>query len=308
MTGEDLLARAFLHETDHLNGTLYINHISPLKRDLIRRKIRKLAKGRRVELRRDPVRRRVSWARRVAVPTLERGRGGTRSGRGRTRSRIGPKGRGQQFAMSAREGSGVAAWASGPSAGANSAARRGGTCSRALDAEVMVVVGYGQIIPQAIIDLPPHRNHQRTRVAAAEISRRGADPVGDRERRNVTGVTTMQIDAGLDTGDMLLQSRDGDRAGRDSRGIIGRGWRRWAPICWFRHWQALRIERFVPEPRTTLKQRGLPILKREDGLIDWDSTAFEIHNRIARDSARGRALIPHSASRGCISGARNRMI
>jgi peptide deformylase len=43
-TGEDLLARAFLHETDHLDGKLYINHISALKRDLIRRKIRKLVK------------------------------------------------------------------------------------------------------------------------------------------------------------------------------------------------------------------------------------------------------------------------
>ncbi len=45
MAGEDLLARAFLHETDHLNGRLYITHISALKRDLIRRKIRKLAKA-----------------------------------------------------------------------------------------------------------------------------------------------------------------------------------------------------------------------------------------------------------------------
>ena len=45
MTGEDLLARAFLHETDHLTGRLYITHISPLKRDLIRRKIRKLQKA-----------------------------------------------------------------------------------------------------------------------------------------------------------------------------------------------------------------------------------------------------------------------
>ena len=44
-TGEDLLARAFLHETDHLNGRLYISHVSPLKRDLIRRKIRKLQKA-----------------------------------------------------------------------------------------------------------------------------------------------------------------------------------------------------------------------------------------------------------------------
>jgi len=45
MIGEELLARAFLHETDHLNGRLYISHISPLKRDLIRRKIRKLQKA-----------------------------------------------------------------------------------------------------------------------------------------------------------------------------------------------------------------------------------------------------------------------
>ena len=44
-TGEDLLARAFLHETDHLNGKLYISHVSALKRDLIKRKIRKLAKA-----------------------------------------------------------------------------------------------------------------------------------------------------------------------------------------------------------------------------------------------------------------------
>ncbi len=45
MTGEDLLARAFLHEIDHLNGRLYISHVSVLKRDLIKRKIRKLAKA-----------------------------------------------------------------------------------------------------------------------------------------------------------------------------------------------------------------------------------------------------------------------
>ena len=44
-TGEDLLARAFLHETDHLNGKLYISHISALKRDLIKRKIKKMVKA-----------------------------------------------------------------------------------------------------------------------------------------------------------------------------------------------------------------------------------------------------------------------
>jgi peptide deformylase len=43
-TGEELLARAFLHETDHLNGKLYISHISALKRDLMKRRIKKLMK------------------------------------------------------------------------------------------------------------------------------------------------------------------------------------------------------------------------------------------------------------------------
>jgi len=44
-TGEGLLARAFLHETDHLRGKLYIHRVSALKRDLIRRKVKKLQKA-----------------------------------------------------------------------------------------------------------------------------------------------------------------------------------------------------------------------------------------------------------------------
>ena len=44
-TGEELLARAFLHETDHLNGKLYITHISGLKRDFMKRKIKKLMRA-----------------------------------------------------------------------------------------------------------------------------------------------------------------------------------------------------------------------------------------------------------------------
>ncbi len=44
-TGEELLARALMHETDHLYGKLYISHISALKRDLMKRKIRKLIKA-----------------------------------------------------------------------------------------------------------------------------------------------------------------------------------------------------------------------------------------------------------------------
>jgi peptide deformylase len=45
LAGEELLARAFLHEIDHLNGVLFIAHLSALKRDIIRRKIKKLQKA-----------------------------------------------------------------------------------------------------------------------------------------------------------------------------------------------------------------------------------------------------------------------
>ena len=45
LSGEELLARAFQHEIDHLNGKLFINHLSALKRDIIRRKIKKLQKA-----------------------------------------------------------------------------------------------------------------------------------------------------------------------------------------------------------------------------------------------------------------------
>ena len=45
MTGEELLARAFCHETDHLNGRLFLSHLSVLKRDLIARRIRKKIKA-----------------------------------------------------------------------------------------------------------------------------------------------------------------------------------------------------------------------------------------------------------------------
>jgi peptide deformylase len=45
ISGEDLLARALQHEIDHLNGILFVNHLSSLKRDLIKRRIRKLQKA-----------------------------------------------------------------------------------------------------------------------------------------------------------------------------------------------------------------------------------------------------------------------
>ena len=84
-------------------------------------------------------------------------------------------------------------------------------------ADAMVVVGYGQIIPQIVIDLAPLGI---INVHASLLPKyRGAGPIQwaivNGETR--TGVTTMRIDAGLDTGDMLLQGGDRNRAGGERR-------------------------------------------------------------------------------------------
>ncbi len=83
---------------------------------------------------------------------------------------------------------------------------------RNLNPDLMVVVGYGQIIPQTIIDLP---KYGILNVHASLLPKyRGAAPIqwaianGETE----TGVTIMQIDAGLDTGDMLLKAAGYHRA------------------------------------------------------------------------------------------------
>ena len=75
-TGEDLLARAFLHETDHLYGKLYITHISALKRDLMKRKIKKLQRAGDWELERG----RCAWF--PGTPGVRRSDAGSHRGGG----------------------------------------------------------------------------------------------------------------------------------------------------------------------------------------------------------------------------------
>src|SRR5882757_6414176 len=76
---------------------------------------------------------------------------------------------------------------------------------RAIAPDAMVVVGYGQIIPQSILDIPP--NGIINVHASLLPTYRGAAPIQWAIARGEsrTGVTTMRIDAGLDTGDMLLK-------------------------------------------------------------------------------------------------------
>ena len=83
--------------------------------------------------------------------------------------------------------------------------------------EAIIVVGYGRIIPQWMIDLPRWATSTCTARCCQSIAapRRSSGP--SRMGENITGVTTMRIDAGLDTGDILLQEEERDPARKTPR-------------------------------------------------------------------------------------------
>ena len=167
-----------------------------------------------------------------------------------------------------------------------------------------MVVGYGQIIPQSVIDIPPLGI---INVHASLLPKyRGAAPIqwaiANGETR--TGVTTMRIDAGLDTGDMLLKAeteigagRDGGRTGRapggDGRGPAGRD----AGRTGGGHDRAARS-------RMTRRPRYAPILKKEDGRIDWTRAGAADPQSRARIAAVARRVHGLSRPDVCTSGGR----
>ena len=144
-------------------------------------------------------------------------------------------------------------------------------------ADAMVVVGYGQIIPQSIIDLP---RYGILNVHASLLPKyRGAAPIqwavanGETE----TGVTIMKIDAGLDTGDILLKAATpiGPSETGPELGVrlaaLGAG----ALIEALGH-----IDRPSPVRQDNAQATYAPILKREDGLINWSRPAQAIYDRM----------------------------
>jgi methionyl-tRNA formyltransferase len=140
--------------------------------------------------------------------------------------------------------------------------------------DAMVVVGYGQIIPQGIIDIP---RHGIINVHASLLPKyRGAAPIqwaiANGETR--TGVTTMRIDAGLDTGDMLLKWETEIGPEEDALDLGRRLSVAGAELL---------VETLQDNP-APVKQNPdeatyAPILKKEDGLIDWSWPARKISNR-----------------------------
>ena len=140
--------------------------------------------------------------------------------------------------------------------------------------DVMVVVGYGQIIPQTIIDIPPLGI---INVHASLLPKyRGAAPIqwaiANGEVR--TGVTTMRINTGLDTGDMLLKWETGIEPEENALELGARLAEAGADLLV----QTLRDN--PPRVKQNDAEATLaPILTKEDGEIDWNWPAAKICNR-----------------------------
>lgn len=147
-----------------------------------------------------------------------------------------------------------------------------------IGATAMVVVGYGQIIPQDIIDLPPLGI---VNVHASLLPRwRGAAPIqwciaaGD----STTGVTTMMINAGLDTGDILLRSETEIGIDENSLELNARLSLTGAKLL-IETMELLEKGICPRTPQADADATLARILRKEDGLIDWRGSAREISNR-----------------------------
>ena len=145
--------------------------------------------------------------------------------------------------------------------------------------DVIVVVAYGRILPQEILDIPPYGC---VNVHGSLLPRhRGAAPVqwavlcGDKE----SGVTTMQMNAGLDTGDMLLQSRrpitDTTTAGELFDQLAADG-----AALLIDTLDALEKGTITPIPQNDALSTYAPMLDRSYSPLDWNKNAKELHCQV----------------------------
>jgi methionyl-tRNA formyltransferase len=148
-----------------------------------------------------------------------------------------------------------------------------------LKPDAIVVVGYGRIIPQWMLDLPRLGN---INLHASLLPKyRGAAPIQWAIARgeSVTGVTTMKIDAGLDTGDILLQEEI-PITSDDSAETLAPKLASVGADLMIRTLQGLEAGTMQPRKQDYSQASLAPILKKEDGRIDFSRTAGEILNRL----------------------------
>jgi methionyl-tRNA formyltransferase len=148
---------------------------------------------------------------------------------------------------------------------------------KSLNGDVAVVVAYGRILPEGFLNAFPSG---AINVHFSLLPNyRGAAPVnwaivnGETE----TGVTTMKMDVGLDTGDILLQRTESISPDETAPELMERLGFVGAELLS----ETLRdLSSIEPQPQDHSRATLAPIMKREDGLIDWNMTAAEIANRV----------------------------
>lgn len=145
--------------------------------------------------------------------------------------------------------------------------------------EAVIVVGYGQIIPADLLPLPPRG---WINLHASLLPKyRGAAPVqwalirGER----VTGVTSIALDPGLDTGPILLQREEPIRPD-DTALTLGARLAELGAELMAETLQRLAAGALTPRPQDHSQATKAPLLKKEDGRVDWSLAAPEIYNRI----------------------------
>lgn len=150
---------------------------------------------------------------------------------------------------------------------------------RAWQADLIAVAAFGRILPPVILEMPPKGC---VNVHGSLLPKyRGAGPIqwaiinGDQE----TGITTILMDAGMDTGDILLQERVPidleDTAGSLSEKLAKVG----GPLL-LETFRRLKAGILTPQPQDNDLATMAPLLQKEDGQIDWTLSAGEIANRV----------------------------
>jgi methionyl-tRNA formyltransferase len=149
----------------------------------------------------------------------------------------------------------------------------------ALQPKVIIVVGYGRIIPQWMLDLPPLGN---INLHASLLPKyRGAAPIqwAIAKGETVTGVTTMRIDAGLDTGNILLQQELRIAPDATSETIAPELASIGANLT-VETLRGLHAGSIHSRPQDDSLASLAPILRKEDGLVDFSRSASETYNRL----------------------------
>ena len=165
---------------------------------------------------------------------------------------------------------------------------------RELKPDVIVVVAFGQILPKSLLDIPAHGC---INVHASLLPRyRGAAPLnwciinGESE----TGVTTMLMDQGLDTGPMLLTRKTALDENEDIGSLHDRMAEMGANLL-TETLNCIEAGTVTPRPQDNDKSCYAAMLKKEDGIIDWQRDAKIIHNQV-----RGMSVWPGAYT--CVYG------